>query len=126
MTTEIKERRQHQRFKIENSVLVSSDGIYQITAIGIGGFCFRCSPNSAIPDFWEIDILTPIIQLRSYPAQRVWVSTLDIGIHDYLPIFVGAKFGRLKKDQTAHLFQLIETLSQLKISEQQSLSCLSD
>ena len=83
MTRDIKERRQHQRFNIENSVMVSSDGIYQITDIGIGGFCFRCSPHSAIPDFWEIDILTPIIQLQNMPVQRVWVSTLEIGTHEY-------------------------------------------
>ena len=126
MTTVIKERRQHQRFKIENSVLVSSDGVYQISNIGIGGFCYRCSAHSTIPDFLEIDILTPIMQLQNLPAQRAWLSTLEVGAQEYLQVLVGAKFGRLKKDQTAHLFQLIKTLSQLHVSEQQSLSCLSE
>ena len=104
--------RKHKRYEVENSVSVSSHGVYQITNISNGGFCFRCPPYTPISDFWETDIITSVASLEGFPTKRVWVSMAENGTHEYLPTVVGVKFGRLSKKQGALLSQLVETISQ--------------
>lgn len=112
------ERRQHKRYKPDNSVSVSSDGIFQVTDISKSGFCFRCPPFTSIPDFLETDILTSMDQLKSFPAKRVWVTTVGNGSNEFLPIVVGAKFGRLTKEQSRIFSQFIQAISQIDGPEQ--------
>lgn len=109
-TTE--DRRRHKRYNPENSVSVSSHGIFQIVDISKGGFCFRCPPYTPISDFWENDILTPITSLEGFPAKRVWVSMAENSSHEYLPTIVGVKFGKLTRDQNTLLSQLIDAISE--------------
>ena len=111
MPTATEERRQHKRYTIENSVAVSDNGVFQVSDVSRGGFCFKCPPYTAISDFWETDILTPIEQLKDYPVKRVWVSLTENHTHEALPTVVGAKFGKLTKEQKELLSRLIETLS---------------
>lgn len=106
------ERRQHPRYKLENSVSISSNGIFQINDLSQNGFCFKCPPFTAVPNLWKTDILTPLQQLKDYPAKRVWVTITNNGTHDFLPMVVGAKFGRLTKEQNDILSQLIGAISQ--------------
>lgn len=118
MTLTAEDRRKHPRYKIENSVSVSTDGIYQITDISNGGFCFRCSPYTAVSDFWETDIITPIEQLKGFPVKRAWISMTKNHSHEMLPMVVGARFGKLSRKQDALLSQLIEVVSQNQHTEQ--------
>jgi len=105
------ERRKHKRYKLENSVAVSSHGVFQIMDMSMGGFCFRCPPYTPVSDFWETDILTSVTSLEGLPAKRAWVSMAENGTHEYLPTVVGVKFGRLTKKQNDLIAQLIETIS---------------
>ena len=105
------DRREHERYKIENSVSISSIGIFQITDVSMGGFCFRCPPYTSISDFWETDILTSVENLKGVPTQRAWLSVTENGTHDYLPTVVGVKFGKLTQNQEAVLSQIIRALS---------------
>ncbi len=97
--------------ELEDSVFVSSDGIFQITNISRGGFCFKCSPFTSISDFLETDILTPIEQLKSFPAKRVRISMAENGSHELLPMEVGAEFGILTQKQEVALSQIIQAIS---------------
>lgn len=108
-TTE--DRRKHRRYKLENSVSVSSNGIFQILDISRGGFRFKCPPYTPVPDFWETDILTSAASLEALPAKRAWVSMAENSHHEYLPTVVGARFGRLSKKQDELLSELINTIS---------------
>ena len=83
------ERRQHKRHKLDNSVSVSSLGVFQVTDISRGGFCFRCPPYTPISDFWETDIITAVVSLEGFPAKRAWVSMTENGTHEGLPMIVG-------------------------------------
>ena len=112
MQPNVEERRRHKRHKLENSVSVSTQGIFQIIDIGRGGFRFRCPPSTSIPEAWETDILTSAPPLFGLPARRAWVSMSEKGDHEYLPTVVGAKFGRLSKEQESLLTALIESVSQ--------------
>lgn len=108
LTTE--ERRQHRRYKLENSVSVSPQGIFQVTDISKGGFCFRCPPYTPLTDVWITDILSSAASLQGFPAKRVWVSMTENSTHEYLPIVVGVKFGELTQNQQSLLLQLLGTL----------------
>ena len=110
MRSASEERRKHKRHKLDNSVSISSLGIFQITDISRGGFCFRCPPYTPVTDSWETDILTSAVSLGGFPAKRVWVSMIANSTHEYLPTIVGAKFGRLTKKQDLHLQELLDTL----------------
>ncbi len=107
-----KERRQHPRYKIENSVVISENGIFQITDISNGGFCFRCPPYTSISEFWETDILTSVEKLENVSVKRVWVAMHENHSHMYLPTVVGIQFGKLTQKQQTALSQIIEELSQ--------------
>ena len=109
-TTE--ERRQHKRYKLDNSVSISRQGIFQVTDISRGGFCFRCPPYTSLTDAWETDILSSEASLLSFPAQRVWVAMTENSSHIHLPTIVGVKFGKLTPSQKSLLHQLLETLDQ--------------
>ena len=111
------ERRKHKRYELDNSVSVSSHGIFQIIDLSRGGFRIKCPPYALIPDFWETDILTSVTALESLPAKRTWVSLSENGSHEYLPTVVGVKFGKLTKQQDALLSQLIEAISQGDVPE---------
>lgn len=105
-------RRQHKRHKLENSVAVSSHGVFQVIDISRGGFRFKCPPNTPVPDFWDTDILASATSLEGLPAKRAWVSMAENSNHEYLPTVVGARFGILTKKQDALISQLIEDISQ--------------
>jgi len=62
MTSEIADRRKHRRYRVDNSLSTSTNGIFQIIDISLGGFSFKCPPYSAIADLWDTDILTPMTQ----------------------------------------------------------------
>lgn len=112
MPSTVENRRQYKRYKLENSVAVSSHGIFQIVDISKGGFRFKCPPDTPVPDSWDTDILASAASLEGLPAKRAWVSMAENGHHEFLPTVVGAKFGRLTKDQDSILSQLIEAVSQ--------------
>jgi hypothetical protein len=109
-TTE--ERRQHKRYKLENSVSISSEGIFQVGDISRGGFCFKCPPYTPITDVWVTDIISSIASLQGVPAMRVWVSITENSTHEYLPTIVGVKFGKLTQNQETILLQLLDALDQ--------------
>ncbi|NNK15252.1 MAG: PilZ domain-containing protein [Desulfobacterales bacterium] len=104
------ERRQHRRYKLDNSVSLSSQGIFQVTDISRGGFCFRCPPFTPVTDTWDTDILTSAVSLEDFPARRVWISMKENSTHEYLPTIVGVKFGKLSKKQESLLLQLLDNL----------------
>ncbi|MBT8353556.1 MAG: PilZ domain-containing protein [Desulfofustis sp.] len=110
MPTTPDERRRHKRHKLENSVSVSTHGIFQIIDISRGGFRFICPPYTSVPDSWETDILTSASSLFGLPAERAWVSMSERGNQEYLPTVVGAKFGRLTQEQETLLTTLIESI----------------
>ena len=107
-TTE--ERRKYKRYKLENSVSISSKGIFQVGDISRGGFCFKCPPNTPIDDFWVTDIISSLSSLQGIPVKRVWVSITENSTHEYLPTIVGVKFGKLTQNQESLLQQLLDTL----------------
>lgn len=109
LTTE--ERRQHRRYRLENSVSISSHGVFQIIDISQGGFRFKCPPRTSIPAYWDMDILTSTVTLENLPAKRAWVSMAEDGSHEYVPTVAGARFGRLTKKQSTLLSQLIGGIS---------------
>jgi len=104
------ERRQHRRYRLENSVSISSHGIFQLTDLSRGGFCFRCPPYTPITDVWVTDILTSAFSLEGFSAKLAWVSVTENGKRGYLRTMGGAKFTRLDKKQDSLLEQLIETI----------------
>ena len=106
-----KERRRHTRHKLENSVSISTQGIFQIEDISRGGFRFKCPPYTSVPDSWETDILTSTASLFGFPVEPAWVSIVENGNNEYLPIVIGAKFGSLTEEQDSLLSQLIDDLS---------------
>jgi hypothetical protein len=111
-----KERRQHRRYKIDNSVSISSHGIFQVTDISRGGFGFRCPPYTPLTERWETDILSSAAALNGFPARRVWISINENSSHEYLPTIVGARFGKLTKKQDSLLLELLDTLEKNEAS----------
>lgn len=112
MRSSTEERRQHRRYNLENSVSVSSQGIFQVTDISRGGFCFRCPPFTPLSNIWVTDILSSAASLQSFPAERAWVSMTENSTHEYLPTIVGIKFGKLTSKQESLLLQLLDTLEE--------------
>jgi hypothetical protein len=112
MRSDAEERRQHKRYTINNSISISSEGIFQITDISRGGFCFRCPPYTAIADFWKTDILTAGTLVPEVHTKRVWVSVTENGTQMYLPTIVGAKFRSLTRKQESLLSHIIKAISQ--------------
>ncbi len=106
------DRRRHKRYKTENSVSVTPEGVYQVMDISRGGFCFRCPPYTVVSDTWITDILNPIEQLEDYPVSMAWISTPEDNSHGYMPMVVGAKFRKLSKEQNTILSQVIENIPQ--------------
>ena len=112
MRSTAENRRQHKRYKIENSVAVSSHGIFQLIDISRGGFRFKCPPDTPVPDSWNTDILASAASIEGITANRAWVSMAENGNNKRLPTVVGAKFGRLTRVQNTLLAQIIEAISQ--------------
>jgi hypothetical protein len=106
----IEERRKHKRYKLDNSVSVATSGIFQVTDISKGGFCFKCPPQTPIGDAWETDILTSVMSLEGFPAEQVWVSLIENGSHEPLSTIVGVKFGKLSSSQQFMLLRLLDNL----------------
>lgn len=104
------DRRQHKRYKLDNSLSIASLGTFQVTDISRGGFCFKCPPSTQISDVWDTDILTSAVFLDGFPAIRVWVSLAENGNHEYLPTIVGVKFGELTPKQESVLLELLDNL----------------
>ncbi len=104
------DRRRHKRYKLDNSLSIASLGTFQVTDISKGGFCFKCPPNTLIPDVWETDILTSATFLENFTARRVWISLAENGNHEYLPTIVGVKFGKLTLKQESLLLGLLDNL----------------
>jgi hypothetical protein len=100
------DRREHKRYLIENSVSVSSHGVFQVMDISKGGFCFKCPPYTPISALWETDIVTSVATLEGFPVNRVWVSMTENSTHAYLPMSVGVKFGKLNQKQDIELSQV--------------------
>ena len=111
------ERREHQRYPMENSVSVSPHGVFQVMDLSKGGFCFKCPPYTPISDLWETDIVTSVATLEGLPVSRVWGSMTENSTHAYLPMAVGVKFGRLSQKQSTELSQVIEAMSESDTTE---------
>ena len=111
MTSIIEERRQHHRYEVENSVSVTPLGVFQITDISKGGFCFKCPPYTSVSMKWVTDILTPITDLKKCLVEKAWATVRENG-NSNLPslINVGVKFGSLTRDQTNNLTKLIDSI----------------
>lgn len=108
------DRRQHPRHTVENSIMVTNDGVFQLADVSIGGFCFKCPPHAHVLDEWVTDILTPIGDLTEYVAEKKWVSVYEDG-DSHLPSLmkVGVKFVQMTKEQLSHLAELINSISEL-------------
>lgn len=104
------ERRQHKRYKLDNSVSISSQGIFQVTDLSQGGFCFRCPPYTPITDVFVTDILSSGASIQGFSAKRAWVMMTENSTHKHLPTIVGVKFGTLTQEQESLLLQLLYTL----------------
>ena len=104
------ERRQHKRYKLDNSVSISPQGIFQVTDISKGGFCFRCPPYTPLTDIFETDILCSGASIQGFSAKRAWVRMTENSTHEYLPTIVGVKFRTLTKEQELLLLKLLDTL----------------
>ena len=112
MQISIEERRKHRRHRIENSVSISSHGVFQIVDISLGGFRFKCPPHTTIPAYWDTDIITSTASLLGLTAKLAWMSMPESGRHDYVPTVVGARFGILTDEQRAILSKIIKGISQ--------------
>jgi hypothetical protein len=107
------DRRQHRRYTVENSIMVTDDGVFQLTDVSKGGFCFKCPPHADILAQWVTDILTPVGDLKEYCAEKRWVANYaDDDPHFPMLMKVGVKFGQLSKDQHSHLEELINSVSE--------------
>ena len=107
------ERRKYIRYEIRNTVSVDSKGVFQIVDISRGGFCFKCPPQTEISsDTWVTDIINSFGPLERVTVRKIWVSFHKSVLHNQ-PLFitVGAKFGKLKKDQKLKLIKLLESIS---------------
>ena len=114
MKTTAEDRRQHQRHTIENSIMVTNDGVYQLTDISQSGFCFKCPPHADLSDDWVTDIFTPIGDLKNFFAEKKWVLVCEVDDQHFPPLMkVGVKFGQLTKDQHSHLAELIHSISDM-------------
>jgi hypothetical protein len=102
---------------MENSVSVSSHGIFQVMDLSKGGFCFKCPPYTTISELWETDIVTSIATLEGFPVSRIWVSMTENSTHAYLPMAVGVKFGKLSQKQNLILSQVIDAISEPDTTE---------
>lgn len=112
-----KNRRKNQRHTIENSVMVTNDGVFQLTDISTGGFCFKCSPHADFLEEWVTDILTPTGGLKKYFAEKKWVANYEDDDLHFPPIKkVGVEFRQLSNDQKNHLVELINSSSALPTS----------
>ncbi len=56
--------------------------------------------------------------LLAFNKPQQAISTVGNGSHEFLPIVVGAKFGRLTKEQSRILSQFIQAVSQIDGPEQ--------
>jgi hypothetical protein len=108
-----KERRQHKRYKLDNSLSIASLGTFQVTNISRGGFCFKCPRYTLISDVWQTDILTSAVFLDNFPANRVWISVAENHTKEYLPTIVGVKFGKLTPKQESLLLRLLDDLESI-------------
>lgn len=104
------ERRQHRRYKPDNSVAISSQGVFQVSDISRGGFCFKCPPYTPLTDIWVTDIISSEASLQDFPAKRVWVSMTENNSHNYLPTIVGVRFGELTQEQESLLQHILDNL----------------
>ena len=110
MPIPVEDRRQHKRYKLENSLSIASLGTFQVTDISRGGFCFKCPPHTLISDGWETDILLSAVFLDGFRVNRVWISEAKNTTHEYLPTIVGVKFGKLTPKQESLLLELLNNL----------------
>ena len=112
MNPSIKERRQHQRHTVQNSIMVNHDGVFQLVDISEGGFSFKCPPYADALDKWIAEILTPIGDLKNCEVEKRWSTIIEDG--DFrLPSFMkfGVKFSQLSKDQHKDITKLIGSIS---------------
>ena len=105
-----KERRKHARYSIENAVVISPDGIYQVIDISEGGFRFKCNPLTAVPETWLSDILNSVIPLDELLTKKIWISVNE-NFNVPSLMFVGAKFNDLKEEQKLKLTKLLQSIS---------------
>ena len=111
MNPPIKERRQHQRYTLQNSIMMNHDGVFQLVDISKGGFCFKCPPYADALDDWIADLLTPVGDLKDCEVEKRWSAIIDNGDH-HQPSFMkfGVKFGQLTKEQYVDLKKLLDSL----------------
>jgi len=108
--------RRHQRHIVENCVMVNNDGVFQLFDVSGGGFSFKCPLHVDVPDIWVSYILTPIGDLKEYTAEKKWAAVYEDDRPHSPPFMkVGAKFGRLAEDQTRHLAELINSISDMSV-----------
>ena len=112
MNPSIKERRQHQRYTVLNSIMVNHDGVFQLIDMSEGGFCFKCPPYADALDNWIAEILTPIGDLKECEVEKRWSTIVENG-EFHLPSYMkfGVKFGQLTKNQHDDLTKLIGSIS---------------
>ena len=100
------ERRKHTRYEIGNAVVIIPEGVYQIADISMGGFSFKCQSHISIPEILVTDIIEEI------RAKKIWLSIYEDGnFNQFSLIKVGAKFGKLKKEQEQKLKKILQRLS---------------
>lgn len=106
------ERRKYIRYEIGNAVTINSEGVYQIVDISEGGIRFKCPPHTAISETWITDIINSVITLEGVPVRKMWVSIYQNGDYNLPSLtLVGAKFGKLRKEEKLKLVHLIQNIS---------------
>ena len=113
------ERRKHIRYEIQNAVSVDSEGVFQIVDISRGGFRFKCPPHTSISDNWVADIINSVVPIEGVPVRKIWVSIHESErFNQPFIIMVGAKFGKLNKENKLNLIKLLQSKSLRQMFEE--------
>jgi hypothetical protein len=114
MITLSDDRRKYPRYKIENSIVINADGVFQLVDVSKGGFGFKCALDTSIADQWLSDILTPIKNLLGCLSEKIW-QTVYVNPDSDLPmlVHVGVKFNQLTIDQKSNLEECLDSIDLL-------------
>lgn len=101
--------RLHQRYEIDDVVVVTPQGVCQLGDISEGGISFKCLYLQELPEAYTIDLLnTSGIHLQNLPVEKVWESPdKKQGSGTTFALRVGARFTSLSHNQESILRLMI-------------------